>query len=98
MARAKKEETYGTGLVEEFQSDLDQLSNIILDNLEAQQVQEVCGTMQVESTWLRNQVVLSLLHSASVYSISDDGVLRARVRRCMEIADIVVDELEKKNG
>ncbi|AZF94991.1 hypothetical protein [Pectobacterium phage Zenivior_B1] len=65
----------------------------ILDNLEVQQAQEV----EPVDTKLRNQVVLSLLHSASVYSISDEGVLRARVRRCMEIADIVVDELEKKN-
>ena len=65
----------------------------ILEQLEIAQAQEVL----VVATKLRNQVVLSLLHSASVYSISDGGVLRARVRRCMEIADIVVDELEKKN-
>jgi DNA-binding sugar fermentation-stimulating protein len=65
----------------------------ILEQLEIAQAQEVLAV----DTKLRNQVVLSLLHSASVYSISDDGVLRARVRRCMEIADIVVYELEKKN-
>lgn len=65
----------------------------ILEQLEIAQAQEVLAV----DTKLRNQVVLSLLHSASVYSISDDGVLRARVRRCMEIADIVVDELEKKH-
>lgn len=66
----------------------------ILEQLEIVQAQEVLAV----DTKLRNQVVLSLLHSASVYSISDDGVLRARVRRCMEIADTVVDELEKKNA
>ncbi|ANT45374.1 hypothetical protein BI050_gp17 [Pectobacterium phage PP90] len=65
----------------------------ILEQLEIVQAQEVLAV----DTKLRNQVVLSLLHSASVYSISDEGILRARVRRCMEIADIVVDELEKKN-
>ncbi|AFQ22501.1 hypothetical protein PhiM1_16 [Pectobacterium phage PhiM1] len=65
----------------------------ILEQLEIVQAQEVLAV----DTKLRNQVVLSLLHSASVYSISDEGVLRARVRRCMEIADIVVDEMEKKN-
>ncbi|AXY81679.1 endonuclease [Pectobacterium phage Phoria] len=69
----------------------------ILDNLEVQQAHEMGDTLGSTSTKLRNQVVLSLLHSASVYSISDEGILRARVRRCMEIADIVVDELEKKN-
>lgn len=65
----------------------------ILEQLEIAQAQEVLAV----DTKLRNQVVLSLLHSASVYSISDEGVLRARVRRCMEITDIVVDELEKKH-
>ncbi|AXY81791.1 hypothetical protein [Pectobacterium phage Lelidair] len=65
----------------------------ILEQLEIVQAQEVLAV----DTKLRNQVVLSLLHSASVYSISDEGVLRARVRRCMEIADVVVDELEKKD-
>ena len=65
----------------------------ILEQLEIAQAQEV----EPVDTKLLNQVVLSLLHSSCVYGISDDGVLRARVRRCMEIADIVVDELEKKN-
>lgn len=95
MARKKKEDTVSEGVIyQEAGSSVvkDEVQDM-LNNLELAQAQEV----EPVDNKLRNQVVLSLLHSAGVYSISDEGVLRARVRRCTEIADIVVDELGKKN-
>lgn len=101
MARKKQEATYSTGLVEEFQAELDQLSaSTILSKLEEVHTQEAGGTVQVTNTKLRNQVVISLLDTAGVYMLkpdTDEAILRSRVQSLIKIADTVVDELEKKH-
>lgn len=77
---------------------LDIIANSILTQLDTQQYDTIPDVTST-SNKLRNQIVISLLDAAKVYVLSNiegEAVLRARVRALINLADIIVDELENQ--